>query len=368
MKRIKTCSKYVLHYGITGGWPYQYAKSLKRLGIASESVAPVNRECDYVGLDGRKLKRQLPSDKFLLDQRDPLYVRLLKGIGFTLQVASSCSLVHYHGGPIIGGGLPLDCQLFKSLRIPMIISWAGGDARIISLARKKNPYFYHLPGISDEERDRKVRRRLEKLSKYVRYVATDPEMAEYSELYFDKVFNLRQPIDLSEGQCIFPRQDTRTPVVMHIPTHPFAKGTHHIEAVVERLKSEGLHFEFRLLESNLTQKQVRERLLEADVYVDELLCGSYGMTAVESMSCGKPTIVYIREDLVDKYPKELPLVNANPDTIYTKLKELILDSRLRHEIGKKSRKYAEKYHSLEVIGHKLVEIYREIGWEGEAQS
>jgi glycosyltransferase involved in cell wall biosynthesis len=356
-------SKYILHYGNVGGWPYQYAKSLRQAGIASQSVSPEKNDIDYVGADGRKLKRQLPTDSFLLDRRFPQLIRLLKKASFSFQSASNCSLVHYHGGPVFGQGL-LDCRLFKSLHIPMIISWAGGDARLLGMARKNNPYLFRLPGISDEERDKEVRRRLETISKYVRFVATDPEMAEYSELYFNKVFILRQPIDLTEGKCMFPRRDTKKPVVVHIPTIPIFKGTAYIEATVERLKSEGLDFEFRQMESNLTQEQVRGRLLEADIYVDELLCGSYGLTPIESMSCGKPTITYIREDLVDKYPKELPLVNANPDTIYSKLKELILDAELRYEIGKKSRAYVEKYHSLDVIAPRLVEIYKEIGWKG----
>ena len=81
------------------------------------------------------------------------------------------------------------------------------------------------------------------------------------------------------------------------------------------------------------------------------------------MSSGKATITYIREDLIEKYPQSLPLVNANPDTIYTKLKELIEDAELRSEIGEKSRKYTEQFHSLDVIGARLLEIYKEIGWK-----
>jgi len=357
-----TYSKYILQYGNIGGWPYLYAKMLREMAVNSISIAPIKSDCDYMGVDGKALKRQLPTDKFLLNANTPKIITVIKKVLFTLEVTRDCNLIHYHGGPILNYG-QFDTRIFSKNNIPMVISWAGGDARIISMARKNNPYFYKLPGITDEARDKQVKRHLHNISKYVRFVATDPELAEYSEYYFEKVFLLRQPIDLNQGKCIFPDINTKKPIVMHLPTHPFAKGTIHIQAAVDRLKSEGLDFEFRQLESNFTQSQVRELLSEVDIYVDEILCGSYGLTAIESMSCGKPTIVYIREDLLEKYPADLPLVNANPDTIYMKLKELIEDAKLRNEIGQKSRKYVEKYHSLEVIGPQLLEIYKEIGWK-----
>ena len=147
---------------------------------------------------------------------------------------------------------------------------------------------------------------------------------------------------------------------MHIPTEPWVKGTAYIESAINRLKLEGYNFRFKLLQF-LSQEEVLDEILKADIYVDDLRCGSYGITSIEAMASGKPTVCYIRDDLVEKYPEDLPLVNANPDTIYQKLKELILDSELRHEIGIKSRTYAEKYHSLEVIGPRLLNIYKEIG-------
>ena len=140
-----------------------------------------------------------------------------------------------------------------------------------------------------------------------------------------------------------------------------SKGTEFINAALERLESEGISFKYKFLKPNLTQDKVKIELEKADIVPVELKVGTFGVTSVESMTLGKPTLAYIRNDLVKKFPKELPIVNANPDTIYDKLKMLIKDAELRHEIGIKSRKYAEKYHSLEVIGPKLLEIYNEIG-------
>jgi glycosyltransferase involved in cell wall biosynthesis len=217
----------------------------------------------------------------------------------------------------------------------------------------------------DEARDKETRRRLTRLSKGIRYVTTDPEMAEYCLPYFEKVFYTPQPIDLEDIVYQLPQKSSRPPVVMHIPTRREVKGTAYIEAAVERLHSEGFSLDFQVFKPLYTQKQVRKMIATADIYIDELRCGSYGMTAVEAMASGKPTITYIREDLLDKYPADLPLVNANPDTIYAKLKELVVDAELRREIGEKSRKYIEAYHTLEVIGPRLLQIYKDIGFKPE---
>jgi hypothetical protein len=344
----------IIQYGNVAGFPYYYAESLRRIGLDSTSVMPDGSDImqTYQG----DVDRQLPTDLVLNRKNDNKLKKLVSRVGFIGSCLTEARLIHYHGMTILPNFL--DTKIFRTIHKPTIISWAGGEARIVGMARANNPYFYRQP---DEAWDTSVRNRLEAIAKSVRYVATDPEMAPYSQQYFDKVFLLRQPVDLADCPFSPPRQDNQIPALLHIPTHTEAKGTKHIEAAVERLKTEGYVFEFRRLAATLTQKQVKEIIATVDVYVDELRCGSYGATAVESMALGKPTVTYIREDLLEKYPPDMPIVNANPDTIYDRLKELIVDADLRHEIGVKSRAYAEKYHSLEVIGPALLEIYQEIG-------
>jgi len=349
-------SKYILHYGNIAGWPYYYAMSLRKMGINSISVKPVKEEGEgYPG--GVVLKnRKLPSDITLSSSLDMKLKKRLKFYSFFIRSLYFTNLIHYHGGTIHKNAI--DASIFKRIGKPMIISWGGGDARIIEKARKNNPYFYRE---NNSEWDKKVINSLGTIAKYVKFVATDPEMAEYSEPYFEKVFIIKQPIDLNEVYLSIPDKKSIKPRILHIPTHPEAKGTEYIENAIQKLQYENICFEYTRLKPNLTQKQMKKVISTCDIYIDELRCGSYGVTAVEAMASGKPTITFIRDDLIEKYPKDLPIVNANPDTIYDKLKMLIKDAELRHKIGMKSRKYVEKYHSLEVIGPKLLEIYKEIG-------
>lgn len=240
----------------------------------------------------------------------------------------------------------------------MAISFAGTDVRIESMAREQNPYFRQMSYSAGEN---KIRKRLNFISQYIPYAITDYELSEYVKSYFKKVYVLPQPIDLSKFDLSYPDPKNEIPAVFHVPTNKDFKGTKYIISAVDRLKTEGFNFEFRLQEPVFSQNQFYKEIAKADIVVDEILCGAYGMTSIESMACGKPTLTFIREDLLKKYPKELPIVNANPETIYNVLKKLFRSAELRHEIGKKSREYVEKYHSLSAVGPKLLEIYKEIG-------
>lgn len=153
-----------------------------------------------------------------------------------------------------------------------------------------------------------------------------------------------------------PSESQDVPLILHVPTNPHIKGTEYIVKAIETLKKKGLKFDFRMVRQ-LTQGDFFQLLSTCDIYVDELRCGGHGMTAVESMAMGKPTISYIRDDLIHQYPRDLPLVIANPDTIEDVLEKLIRDAELRRKIGFSSRKYVEEYHSAAVVLRDLSRIY-----------
>ncbi|MCY1561580.1 hypothetical protein D9M68_988560 [compost metagenome] len=79
------------------------------------------------------------------------------------------------------------------------------------------------------------------------------------------------------------------------------------------------------------------------------------------MAAGKATVTFIRPDLIDQYPPELPIVNANPDTIYDALKKLITEPDFRLERSLAGRSYVEKYHDSLVVAREMLEIYKQIG-------
>ncbi len=103
-------------------------------------------------------------------------------------------------------------------------------------------------------------------------------------------------------------------VIAHAPTNRLIKGTQFLIDCVERLQKKGFNIELLLIE-NMSHEDALRMYRCADLAVDQLLVGSYGLLAAELMALGVPTITYIREDLVDKYSEVPPLINANPFTL-----------------------------------------------------
>lgn len=345
---------YILQYGSLAGWPYRVARGLRDAGYPSINVVPVDN-------DVRDLDRRLPSDRVLSDSTASRARRLVDRARFLVEAAGNASLIHYHGGVILGARTHhlLEGPLLRVRGVPMLMSFGGGDARITRMAHAKNPYFYRG---TDDVRDNQVRQYLKSISASIRNVATDPEMMTYVEPYFERCHLFRQPVDTRELAFAEPVLD-RPPIVMHIPTETDVKGTTHVVAAAERLKAEGHRFTFRLVRQ-VSQTDMYRELAGCDVYVDELLCGAHGVTTVEAMAAGKPTLTYVRPDLVPRYPADLPIINVNPDTIYGQLRAIINDADRRAELSRRGREYVERYHAVPVVVRSLLEIYCQIGFAG----
>src|SRR5699024_11742732 len=90
----------------------------------------------------------------------------------------------------------------------------------------------------------------------------------------------------------------------------------------EKLKKECISFDFRFIEG-MDHQETMNLLSKADIVIDQLRIGASGYLSTEAMALGKPVICYIREDLVDAYPKDFPIVNAHPNTLKYVLQILI---------------------------------------------
>lgn len=343
---------YILQFGSLAGWPYRVARGLREAGVPSINVIPVDT-------DVRDLDRRLPHDRVLSGADASRARRLVDRARFLIEAASDASLVHYHGGVILGARTHhlFEGPLLRARGVPMLMSFGGGDARITRMAHERNPYFYRG---TDEARDNRIRQYLKSISASIRHVATDPEMMTYVEPYFEHCHLFRQPVDTGEIPYAEPAVD-RTPIVMHVPTETDVKGTMYVVAAAERLKAEGHRFTFRLVRQ-LSQVELYRELASCDVYVDELLCGAHGVTTVEAMAAGKPTLTYVRPDLVARYPADLPVINVNPDTIYNELRAIINDPARRLELSRRGRAYVERYHAVPVVVSDLLGIYRAVGF------
>ena len=121
---------------------------------------------------------------------------------------------------------------------------------------------------------------------------------------------------------------------------------------VEELRREGYEVDLMLVE-NLPHHKALEVYARADIVVDQLLTGWYGVFAVECMALGKPVCVYIKDDLTN-YIDGSTLINANPTNIKQRLIELIEDPSLRKEVSQNGRQYVERVHDADVVCKRMV--------------
>jgi len=260
-------------------------------------------------------------------------------------------LFHYHYATTIEEEFK-DLQKIKIQGKKAIMHHWGNDVRFHNMARVNNPYVYTGDSPSNEE----IHRRLSNISKYVsEAIVQDYEVLPYVEKYYKKVHILPLAIDINKFIPSYPHITKKRPLILHAPTNPDFKGTVFIEKAIDELRSTHL-FDYKRIEK-MSNAEVVKLYKEADIIVDQIRCGSYGLLSVECMALGKPVITFIRQDLVNKFPASLPIVNGNPDNVKEKIKMLLENSNERNRIGVAGRKYVEKVHDRNVVTDKLIQIY-----------
>lgn len=145
--------------------------------------------------------------------------------------------------------------------------------------------------------------------------------------------------------------------VGHFPNHGYFKGTHFLEEAIARLQSEGKAIELVQL-SGVRREQVFAAMGEVDVVVDQLISGSFGLTAVEAMALGRPVIAHIRPGVRIAAPEECPVITATPSTIGELLERLVADRSLLCEAARRGPDYVRRYCSVDALSRSLSELYQ----------
>jgi len=161
-------------------------------------------------------------------------------------------------------------------------------------------------------------------------------------------------IDLSRIQPV-PLPERERPLIAHAPSSRSRKGTEHVIAAVE-----GLDADLELVEG-LHHDEAFERYRAADVVVDQLNAGWYGLFAIEAMALGKPVVTFLHEEAVrrteEAFGIEVPLVSATKETLRERLRPLLESPAERRRVGAASRAYVERVHDLERTTDRLLDLY-----------
>jgi len=151
--------------------------------------------------------------------------------------------------------------------------------------------------------------------------------------------------------------------VAHAPSKRAVKGTEAVLAAVESLRAKGAPIELDLIEG-VPNREARLRYAAADVVIDQLRIGWYGMFAIESMALAKPVVVHLDAEAAAEtesaFGLELPLVRANEGDLEAVLGGLVERRAELPELGRRSRDYVERVHAHTAVAGRVLEIYERL--------
>lgn len=239
-----------------------------------------------------------------------------------------------------------------------VVQFWGPEIRTEEIAALRNPYARLIGGFSDPEETREYIRMLARLSPAC--IVPDFECVAYVRPFFKRVYVLPYAMNTalaSERKAILKEG---APLIVHAPVSAHFEGTVYVREALAQLAAAGHHFE-SIVNQGLSYRERIALYQKADIIIDQLLSGVYGMGAVDAMSLGKPVLTGVSYNYLSYY-QQPSIVLASPATLYNRLVDLLMDSGLMASIGEKGAAYAERVHHPGWIANRLEWIY-----EREAQ-
>lgn len=351
-----------------GDYTLCLSKGLRELGFqVSNVVLEINSELSMrEDRHDRYIKR---SSRFIVMQMR-LFVELIRQIlrqdvfvfNFSRSFLSSFMSSRLPFARSIGA---LELVVLKRLGKKIVNVVNGSDLRSVRLLAEellRDGLTEHAKYVASElafldedhlEEQRRVKAAF--IERYADYIFVRPNAAQL--LKNNHPF-LWVPIDLRTVRFAVP--DDESPLVLHAPSKRRIKGTGFVNEAVDQLKREGYNFRFELCE-NMSNIEVRERLTQSQIVIDQLILPGYGLFAIEAMATGN-AVIGSAVPGYNGFARDMPVLTTTPSSIYRNLKWIIENRRPRVELAIKGRKWVEKYHDHRVVTRNFAESIGE--WSG----
>lgn len=286
-----------------------------------------------------------------------------------------CIYIYFNGGPwgVLTSKIPslkkMEPLFYKLANVKVVVLPYGSD--IQDLTRTPNLLFRHsmAQNYPTSRLGRKsVSKQIDLWIQHADHVLSGCDWVDYM-YYWDTLMLAHFSIDVEHWapQPDLSRKEKQTLRILHAPNHRAIKGTDHFIKAVDELKSEGFDVELVLAEQ-VPNEKIRELMSSVDIIADQLIIGWYAMFALEGMAMSKAVLCYLRSDLENLYtvagliqPGEIPIVNCTPLTVKEAIKDLALNPEKLAKIGRRSREFVVRHHSLEAVGKVFDGINRSLG-------
>lgn len=323
------------------GQNYYSVKGLRELGVDARTV--ITKPNNVYPYDFALTNRTAPIHPALLDYAIDHVQRGLvakKALGYF-------DLFHFHFGQDFLFNRDL-CYLDKKDK-PYYFEYHGSDLRRIDLDSGNAV----RPGIRGSFRRSQA---VEACRKAKGIILHDDELMGYLPTGHASVHIVPLRVNIEELSSGQDMRERETITVVHAPSNRGKKGTEYVLGAFETLKSRYKNVRTVLVEGK-SRNEALQIYKEADIIVDQLLIGTYGVLSIEAMALGKPVVAYISKEMSHQLPPELPIVNADRDSIEPVLCALVEDMDARRSLGQQGREYAGRYHDYKIIARYLLEVY-----------
>jgi len=167
---------------------------------------------------------------------------------------------------------------------------------------------------------------------------TTPDLLEF----VDNGTWLPLTVDVNALASDRPVLERAVPVVLHAPSSSALKGSAYVDPVLTELEARGL-IKYQRVEG-VRHADLAALVKDADIVVDQLALGSYGVLACEAMAAGRVTVGHVADRVRAKLPTELPIAEATADDLGAVIERLVSERETSRKLADSGAAYVRELH------------------------
>lgn len=242
------------------------------------------------------------------------------------------------------------------------ITFTGNDIRVPEIELSLNPYYkyaffhplYEGRGHESAKNSDELQR---KFFNYGFNVIGNLETLPFiNKQYFKDIPVIHHPSANHDSIDQDKQLSSKKIKIIHASTSYYFKGSNFILEAIRELEKRGVdNFEFEYI-TKISTNEYREKLKSADILIDQMICGWYGISAQQALEYGKVVLVYLQKERLVAMP-DCPIVNVNINDLTDVLEDLLSNPAKLKEIGKRGIEFYQKYHTPAAVGKELLKVY-----------
>ena len=230
-------------------------------------------------------------------------------------------------GQLVRGGALAEARWLAERGVAVAIVCHGSEIRLPSRHREREPWSPFTPDWELtavlEERAARLARGLDRLGLPVLVSTPDLLLDVPAATWLPVVVDVERWAGAGQRGVL----EREVPVVVHAPSSSHVKGSELAEPVLESLAVRGL-IEYRRVEG-VPAADMPRVYGEADVVLDQLRIGNYGVAACEAMAAGRVVVSHVSET-VRRHAREaagadLPILETTADSLEQVLLDVLAD-------------------------------------------